>query len=193
MGPYTKNITPAVRLLVKQVEKIVGTQPITIFIAGGFAAIYHCGQGEDDDIDAFFDRPISTSLIDEELNYTNELGQTALCEFDKNYNPTLGMMHENYDMDAIPWDFEGIPKNISVKVLAPLDLAITKLDRFSERDRQDIMNMAKIGLFDSQGLMARAQEALQYAVGNTTKIANTIRMVCTDIDKAATKPRELGL
>ena len=68
------------------------------------------------------------------------------------------------------------------RVLAPLDLAVSKLARFSDQDRLDIETLAKAGLIDSASVRKRAGEALQAYVGDVTRTQNSIDIACRVID-----------
>lgn len=63
---------------------------------------------------------------------------------------TLGLLHENAYDDSRPVRIPGVDTGIiEVRVLAPVDLAVTKLARFSEQDRAEIELMAKAELIDA--------------------------------------------
>ena len=50
--------------------------------------------------------------------------------------------------------------NLVLHVIDPVDLAVSKVARFSERDRDDIRELAGRGLIDPDRFAARAEEAL---------------------------------
>ncbi len=65
-------------------------------------------------------------------------------------------MHEDAHDDAIPLSLHGIdPGVLDVRLLTPLDLAISKLSRFSERDRSDIESLARHQHISSSGFRRR--------------------------------------
>jgi hypothetical protein len=65
-----------------------------------------------------------------------EDGSARLLYFDRQYNDTLGLMHEDAQNDSIPLTLEGIDSRVlDVRILTPVDLAVSKLGRFSEQDR----------------------------------------------------------
>jgi len=60
-------------------------------------------------------------------------------------------------------------KNIRLWALEPHDLALTKLERCSERDIQDIIYLAQAGLIRPDTLLARFEAEMEpYIVGRTT-------------------------
>jgi hypothetical protein len=72
----------------------------------------------------------------------------------------------------------GHAKFIEVRVLTPLDLAVSELSRFSDQDRQDIEALAYEKLINAKALRKRAEETLGGSVGNTTGIKHTINLAC---------------
>jgi hypothetical protein len=63
---------------------------------------------------------------------------------DRNYNDTLGLLHEDAYLDSIRVSLAGInSKIVEVRVRSPLDLAVSKLSRFSDQDRLDIEALAR--------------------------------------------------
>ncbi|HXK27033.1 MAG TPA: DUF6036 family nucleotidyltransferase, partial [Candidatus Binatia bacterium] len=106
-----------------------------------------------------------------------------LLYLDRNYNDTLGLLHEDAHQDSRPIDIPGIDKKlIDVRVLSPLDLAVSKLSRFADQDREDILLLAKEGLIDSASLRKRAKEALGGYVGDLNQVRNAIEVACRLIE-----------
>jgi hypothetical protein len=84
-------------------------------------------------------------------------------------------MHEDAQDDSIPLVLEGIdPGVLDVRILTPVDLAVSKLGRFSEQDRADIAALARRGLFNASNLERRAIEALDNYVGDTRRLRGNI-------------------
>ena len=74
-----------------------------------------------------------------------------------------------------------------VRVLAPLDLAVSKLSRFSDLDREDIETLAREKKIDAKSLRKRAEEALGGYVGDTATLKTTIDLACRLVDAAQGK------
>lgn len=103
---------------------------------------------------------------DLEEAYLDSDGNPASVYLDASYNDTLGPRHENAFQDSSAVEIVGIdPAKVDVRVLAPMDLAISKLGRFSDLDQDDIAAMAAAGLIDAGAFEKRAVEALGYYVG----------------------------
>ena len=59
-------------------------------------------------------------------------------------------------------------------VLDPVDLAVSKVARFSERDREDIRALAQLGLVDMEVFASRAEEALSCYVGDLAFVRSSL-------------------
>ncbi len=158
--------------------------PIRMVIAGGTALYMHTGERVTEDIDATFSRRVLFSS-DIEVAYRDPDGRAALLYLDRNYNDTLGLVHEDADDDALRVDIRDIDRKVlDVRVLTPLDLAVSKLARFSDQDRDDILLLARHKLVDAKALRKRAEEVLGGYVGNTTMVGNTIDIACRLVEAA---------
>jgi hypothetical protein len=110
-----------------------GVLPIRMYIAGGAALHLLTGARVTEDIDATFSRRV---LLNEdiEVSYRDPDGRARLMYLDRNYNDTLGLLHENAYKDSRPIAIEGVDARvIEVRVLSPVDLAVTKLARFTDK------------------------------------------------------------
>ncbi len=153
-----------------------------MYIAGGAALHLWTGTRVTEDIDASFSKRV---LLTEEIevSYRDPDGRARLMYLDRNYNDTLGLLHENAYEDSKAVDVPGIDKKlIDVRVLAPVDLAVTKLARFTDQDREDIQLLARKRLIDSAAVRKRAEEALAGYVGDATPVRTSIDIACRLID-----------
>ena len=161
----------ALSRLFKRIERLLDgvdpkLLPLRVSIAGGAAALLHTGVRPSRDVDASFSLRVHLPP-DLEETYTDRAGDPASVYLDANYNDALGPAHESAFADAEPLAIAGLdPAKIDVRVLAPADLAISKLGRFGDHDRDDVVAMARAGLLDPVGFQRRAKEALKYYVGN---------------------------
>lgn len=160
----------ALSRLFKRIERLLDgvdpkLLPLRVHIAGGAAALLHTGVRPSRDVDASFSLRVHLPA-DLEETYTDRDGDPASVYLDANYNDTLGPAHEDAFADAEPLAIAGLdPAKIDVRVLAPVDLAISKLGRFGDHDRDDVVAMARAGLLDAVKFERRAKEALKYYVG----------------------------
>lgn len=113
-------------------------------------------------------------------------GHSHLLYFDTQYNATYSLLHEDAEDEAQPIRVAGVdPRRLEVRLLTPLDLAVSKLSRFEGNDRDDILALAKLGLIDAKSLRKRAEQALPGYVGNTERVKNSIDIACKLVEKQA--------
>jgi hypothetical protein len=156
--------------------------PIRMYVAGGAALHLLTGARVSADVDAVFSKRV---LLNEEIevSYRDPDGRARLLYLDRNYNDTLGLLHQDAHQDSRPVDIPGIDKKlIDVRVLSPIDLAVSKLSRFADQDREDILLLAREGLIDSASLRKRAKEALGAYVGDLNPAHNSIDVACRLIE-----------
>jgi hypothetical protein len=95
--------------------------------------------------------------------------------------------------DSVPLALEGIDSSIlDVRLLSALDLAVSKIGRFSSQDRDDIARLARRRLISSAALRRRAEEALGGYVGDTTRVQGSIELavrVVADVEARGGKRR----
>lgn len=166
--------------------------PIQMYIAGGAALHFYTGERVSRDIDATFSRRIALPE-DLEVSYRDADGAAQLLYFDRQYNDTLGLLHEDAYEDSATLTLEGIdPAVLDLRVLSALDLAVSKIGRFASQDREDIAALARRKLIDSTTLRARAEAALSAYVGDTARVQGSIDLACRiveDVKKRTAKRR----
>jgi hypothetical protein len=166
--------------------------PIRMYVAGGAALHLYTGERVSADIDASFSHRIALP-DDLEVSYVGPDGTAQLLFFDRQYNDTLGLLHEDAYDDSLPLKLDGMESAVlDVRLLSPLDLAVSKLGRFSEQDRSDLVALARLKLVDSRRLRARAEAALAGYVGDVKRVAGSIEIACrilADLEKRAPKRR----
>lgn len=164
----------ALRIAASLANLPAGILPIHMYVAGGAALHFHTGERVSADIDAVFSHRIALPAgLD--IAYRDEDGAARLLYFDRQYNDSLGLMHEDAHQDSVPLLLEGVDPNVlDVRILTPLDLAVSKLGRYSAQDRADIESLARRGLITPHALEARALEALDGYVGDTHRIRGNI-------------------
>jgi hypothetical protein len=159
-----------------------GVFPIRMYIAGGAALHLLTGERVTEDIDATFSKKV---LLREEIevSYRDPDGRARLLYLDRNYNDTLGVLHERAYDDAKPVRIPGVdPALLDVRVLSPVDLVVSKLARFTDQDRKDIETLARKGLVSSAAVRKRAGEALRGYVGDATPVRTSTDIACRLID-----------
>jgi hypothetical protein len=168
----------AFREVMKRLEDALGSprRPVTVCLAGGAAVHMYTGSRVSKDIDAkIMARFIPPEGL--EVSYRDEKGHARLLYFDTQYNDTFGLLHADAYNDALPLPLEGIdPGKMDLKILTPLDLAVSKLSRYETQDQEDIRALAEAGLFTGAELTNRAEEALPDYVGNLDRVKASIAL-----------------
>ena len=156
--------------------------PIRMFVAGGAALHFYTGERTSMDIDASFSRRI---VLPEnlEVSYRDSDGAARLLYFDRQYNDTFALMHENAQENSVPLSLKGVDSAIlDVRLLSALDLAVSKISRFSSQDREDIAALARHGLIRAGALRTRAEAALAGYVGNLDTLRTSIALACRIVE-----------
>lgn len=156
--------------------------PIQMIVAGGAALHLYTGARISRDIDAVFSRRIALPE-DLEVAYRGDDGAPRTLYFDRQYSDTLALMHEDAHEDSVPLTLTGIdPRRLQVRLLTPLDLAVSKLSRFSDQDRNDIATLARHGLIDVPSLRRRAEQALAGYVGAIDRVRGSVESACRIVE-----------
>jgi len=82
---------------------------------------------------------------------------------------------ENYE-DRLTEIFPKVFKHLRLLALDPYDLALSKLERNIQRDRDDIKHLAKTVPFDLEVLKERYQKELRWQLGNPEREDLTLRL-----------------
>jgi hypothetical protein len=166
--------------------------PIRMYVAGGAALHFYTGERVSRDIDAAFSHRIALPE-NLEVAYRDADGAARLLYFDRQYNVTLGLVHDDARDDSVALLFEGIDSRVlEVRLLSALDLAASKIGRFSSQDREDIATLARHKLIGSAALRRRAEDALKGYVGDTIRLQGSIEVavrIVADIEARGRKSR----
>lgn len=159
-------------------EAPAGVLPVRMVVAGGAAMHIYTGARVSRDIDAAFSHRIALPA-DLQVFYRSADGSAQALYFDYQYNDTLGLVHEDAHDESVPVRLAGVdPGLLDVRLLAPVDLAISKLSRFADVDRGDIEQLARAGLLDEDSLRKRATEALEGYVGDLARVRASLETAC---------------
>jgi hypothetical protein len=164
--------------------------PIGMYVAGGAALHFYTGERVSQDIDASFSHRIALPE-NLEVAYRDADGAARLLYFDRQYNDTFGLLHEDAHEDAEPLVLPGIDRTIlDVRLLSPVDLAVSKIARFSSQDREDIAALARHRLLNVKTLRRRAEEALGGYVGDIMRVRGSIELACRIVADAEQRHSE---
>ena len=158
--------------------------PIKMYVAGGAAMHFYTGERVSNDVDAVFSRRIALPS-DLEVTYQDPDGAPRLLYFDRQYNDTFALMHEDAHDDSVPLTLKRIDASIlDVRLLSALDLAVSKISRFSSQDRDDITALGRHGLIKSAALRRRSEQAMANYVGNLDTLKGAIDLTCRIVEDA---------
>ena len=87
----------------------------------------------------------------------------------------MAKVPENYE-DRLTEIFPKAFKHLRLLALNPYDLALSKLERNIQRDRDDVKHLAKTVPFDIEVLKKRYQKELRWRLGNPEREDLTLRL-----------------
>jgi hypothetical protein len=149
-----------------------------MYVAGGAAVYFYTGARASRDVDAAFSKRIALPN-DLEVTYRDADGAPRLLYFDRQYNDTFALMHEDAYGDSVPLALKQMDASVlDVRLLSALDLAVSKISRLSSHDRDDITALGSRGLVKSEALRRRSEEALKNYVGNLDTLKGGIECAC---------------
>jgi hypothetical protein len=156
---------------------------VPVYVAGGAASHLYTGSRFSADVDATLGRRLLLPG-DLQVMYKAGDGKNRTLYFDRQYNDTLGLMHEDAHSDSVSIDVPGVNrKRLDVRLLAPVDLAVSKLARFADPDQEDIKALARAGLLDSAQLRKRALDALKAYIGRVNDVRTSVDQACRMVDE----------
>lgn len=159
-------------LFLRLQDKLSLSQPVNVYLAGGMAVHLYTATRVTTDVDAEFGARVFVPN-DLMVEVTLEDGTSQVVYFDTNYNSTFALMHEDYLSDSIPVDL-GLDQ-IRVRVLSPVDLAVSKIARLADNDKEDIAALVRLGLTNADEIEQRATNALAGYVGGQAMLKLNLR------------------
>ncbi|MDO8767226.1 MAG: DUF6036 family nucleotidyltransferase [Burkholderiaceae bacterium] len=153
-------------------ERLALKKPLNVYLAGGMAVHLYTADRVTTDVDAEFAGRvmIPNDLI---VEITQPDGSPQVLYLDTNYNSTFALLHEDYRDDAIPVDL-GLTF-LKVYALSPVDLAVSKIARLADNDREDLCSLVKLGLVTPEDIEQRANEAMVSYVGGISMLQLNVK------------------
>lgn len=162
-----------------------GTFQAIVF--GGCAVHIHTQARGSADVDAevashgYADKHEVIGLLDDDAYaFTDEAGVSQILELDSGFNTTLGPLHEDYEDRVIRLVTQSNVENVEVYVAGVMDVAISKLGRFGDRDQSDIQALLRLPGVEVEEFERLAREAIDYYVGNHLPIWGNLKVVLDD-------------
>jgi len=160
-------------------------------VFGGCAVHVHTQSRGSADVDAEVashgqaDRSEIIGLLgDDAYVFFDEEGVSQILELDPSFNTTLGPLHEDYEDRVIRLKTQSAIPNVEVYVAGPIDVAISKLGRFGDRDQQDIQALLGLPPVDINEFERLAREAIGYYVGNPVPVLGNLESSLKDYQRA---------
>ena len=165
-------------------------RPVHAWLAGGFAVYFYTQHRKLRDVDIKWSHRIP---IPPDMRVF-EIGQSDgdipdVVVMDGNFADVLGSYPPDWEkrsQEVHRFD------NIVLHVIDPIDLAVSKVARFSECDRSNIRALAAIGLIDPDVFAARAEEALSCCVGDLSFVCHNLADAMEMVAAAKNRPAGPG-
>lgn len=158
-----------------------------VIVFGGCAVHIHTRARGSADVDAevsshgYADRSEIIALLGGEAYvFTDDDGLSQMLELDTSFNTTLGPLHEDYEDRVIRLVRGCSVPNVEVYVAGAMDVAISKLGRFGERDQEDIQDLLRLPQVKVEEFERLANEAIGYYVGNSVPVMGNLKVVISD-------------
>lgn len=158
-----------------------------VIVFGGCAVHIHSQARGSADIDAevashgLVKKSDIVALLDEDAYvFTDEDGVVQILELDASFNTTLSPLHEDYEDRVIRLVTQSNVPNVEVYIASALDVAITKLGRFGDRDQSDIQTLLQLPYMNIEEFERLAREAISYYVGDETRILGNLKEMLDD-------------
>lgn len=144
---------------------------VRAYLFGGHAVQLYTGNRYTRGADVHFDRRV---FIPSDLTVQSTLsdGRDHASFINTQFNCRSLLMHPDALASSVRLNLNF--NKLEIYVLSPLDLAVSKLERFSKLDRHDIIDLLKLELFTGQDMQDRALEALKDYCGSTTALKNLV-------------------
>ncbi|BBI49767.1 hypothetical protein HORIV_21880 [Vreelandella olivaria] len=107
-----------------------------------------------------------------------------ILELDASFNTTLAPLHEDYEDRVIRLVTQSNVPNVEVYIASALDVAITKLGRFGDRDQSDIQTLLQLPYISIEEFERLAREAISYYVGDETRILGNLKVMLDDYHRS---------
>lgn len=143
-------------------------RPVSAVLVGDAAFHYHTLIGSPESLNINFDSGIILRPDFEVKYYSNGIEQTLTIN--RQYNETNEFVFPE-STDAIDLGFIGQNKNINLKVISALDLAVSRLsDVVPDSARNaDILKLSEVGGFNKNEFQQHAEWAFSQYYGDTTR------------------------
>lgn len=162
-----------------------GPGSVKVIVFGGCAVHLYTHHRISTDVDAeiycasFRNKLRLQTLLAEfpEQFFDERSGRVMELNYDLQYNTSFGPLHEDYWERSLPLDEFPAQSALHLHIVAPIDIAISKLARATDQDVSDIKALLRAGFIVTAELRRLALQAIDMYVGNKEpprSILNTI-------------------
>ncbi|MCL5974581.1 MAG: hypothetical protein M1270_01920 [Gammaproteobacteria bacterium] len=170
----------AIISLLEKISDMIGEieLPISAVITGNAAYHYHTLLGSPEKLDICFDRGVILPP-DLKVKYFSNGIERSLT-INRKYNEINEFVFPE-TMDAIDLGLIGPNKNISLKVISAIDVAVSRLSDTGPDDTRndDILKLSNIGSFNREEFQQHAEWALSQYFGDTTRFHIRLHDACS--------------
>jgi len=146
---------------------------VVAHLAGGTAVNFYTDARMSDDMDIEWSHRVLLSMDQQSFMTEDADGDPVKVSVDAGFSDSIGLFHPDWKDDATV--VADLPQ-LTIKVISPVDLIVSKIGRFIERDRDDIRLIASHMPIDPEEVRVRAEEALDYYIGNEEYIRTSIKL-----------------
>lgn len=162
-----RKLLPELRDHIQRISERTGRlrEPVHAYLAGGMAVNFHTGSRMSRNVEIMWSHRLAVpqDLQIFEVVDPNDPSDIQIVSMDGGVGDHLGSFHSDWKRDAEEVDCFG---DVVLHVISAIDLAVSKIGRFSERDREDITELASQGLISSKQLEIRGTEAIDCFIGD---------------------------
>lgn len=186
--------TPLAKAVMSLFERALpileGKQPgaLRVYIFGGCALHMLTNARGSADVDA--ELIASEQLLINEVKAAYQApedfeieGEEFSVVFDQAFNNSLCPLHEHFEDRAIPLIGQELSP-LQVYIAHPVDLAISKLGRFTDRDQEDISTLIQAGKINLDELDKIASEAIDYYPCDKGTVRSYLRLILDEARKS---------
>jgi len=147
------------------------TGTVDAFLVGGAAVHIYTGWRVSDGLDLKLSHRVLMPRAPSAL-YIDDDGREKGVRLDTAYSDVIALLPPDWERGSLEVEKIG---RIRVRVIAPVDLAVSKIGRFQGHDADDIEQLARHGLLDADDVEGRCAEALDCFIGGTDMIRYNLR------------------
>ena len=149
-------------------------EPVRAWLAGGFAVHFYTAHRMSDDVDIKWSHKIliPPDMQTFEMDTPGDAADTRIVVMDGSFGDAMASFPPEWERRSqAVHSFD----NMVLHVIDPVDLAVSKVARFIERDKDDIRELAECGLIDPDTFARRVEEAFDHYVGDQTLVRYNVK------------------